>query len=302
MGPDLDTLATTLYVTVDDLLIRYPQLAPQRPAVGIVPRLSDAELVTLAVIQVLLRFDNEARFLRYAHTHLRPWFPYLPKRAGYNKRLRRSVGLIQHVISWLARDSPSWHDELWLVDSTPVECGRSRQTAQRSDLGGWAEYGYCASHSRYFWGLRLHMVATPSGLPIAFALAPAKADEREVCSTMLAHAQITPRRQTIMADKGYRSATFEEDLNQAGISLIRPATKAEKPRPGKQFLKAFRQTIESIYDTLKDQLGLERHGGRTRAGVTTRVLQRILALTAVIWHNQTTNRPGPARSLIPYDH
>ena len=302
MGPDLDTLATTLYVTVDDLLINHPHWAPERPAVGIVPKLSDAELVTLAVIQVLLRFDTEARFLRYAHAHLKPWFPYLPTRSGCNKRLRRSGGLIQHVIGWLARDSPSWWDDVWLVDSTPIECGRSRTTQQRSDLGGWAEYGYCASHSRYFWGLRLHLVATPSGLPITFALAGAKADERDICSAMLAHAQIARQGQTIMADKGYRSADFEEDLKAAGISLIRPATKTEAPRPGKPFLKKLRQTIESIYDTLKDQLGLERHGGRTPAGVAVRVLQRILALTAVIWHNQTTQQPGPARSLIAYDH
>ena len=302
MGPDLDTLATTVYVTVDDLLILYPHWAPQRPAVGIAPRLSDAELVTLAVIQVLLRYDSEARFLRYAHAHLGPWFPYLPTRSAYNKRLRRSARLIQHVIAWLARDSPSWWDDLWLVDSTPVECGRSRQTQQRSDLGGWAEYGYCASHSRYFWGLRLHLIATPSGLPITFALAPAKTDERDICSAMLSHAQIARQGQTIMADKGYRSADFEKQLKAAGISLIRPATKTEPPRPGKQFLKALRQTIESIYDTLKDQLGLERHGGRTRTGVWVRILQRILALTAVIWHNQTTQRPGPARSLIAYDH
>ena len=302
MGPDLDTLATTLYVTVDDLLIQHPEWAPQRPAVGIAPRLSDAELVTLAVIGVLLRFDTEARFLRYAHAHLGPWFPYLPARAGYNKRLRRSAGLLQHVIRWLARDSPSWWDDVWLVDSTPVECGRSRQTAQRSDLGGWAEYGYCASHSRYFWGLRLHLVATPSGLPITFALAGAKADERDICSAMLSHAQIARQGQTLMADKGYKSGPFEEDLKTAGISLIRPATKTETPPAGKQLLKAFRQTIESVYDTLKDQLGLQRHGGRTRTGVWVRVLQRILALTAVIWHNQTTQRPGPARSLIAYDH
>ena len=206
------------------------------------------------------------------------------------------------MIGWLARDSPSWWDDLWLVDSTPVECGRSRQTQQRSDLGGWAEYGYYASHSRYFWGLRLHLVATPSGLPITFALAGAKADERDICSAMLAHGGIARQGQTIMADKGYRSAGFEEDLKAAGISLIRPATKTEAPRAGKPFLKKLRQTIESIYDTLKDQLGLERHGGRTRAGVCVRVLQRILALTTVIWHNQTTNRPGPARSLIAYDH
>ena len=70
-------------------------------------------------------------------------------------------------------------DDVWVVDSTPVECGRSRETAKRSELAGWAEYGYCASHSRYFWGLRLHLVCTLHGLPVAFALTGAKADERD---------------------------------------------------------------------------------------------------------------------------
>ena len=92
MGPDLDSLVTRLYVTVDDLLIRNPHRAPRRPAVGISPQVSAAEMVTLAVIQVLLRFDTEAR-------------------------------LPAHVIGWPARNSLSWDDELWPVDSTPVECG-----------------------------------------------------------------------------------------------------------------------------------------------------------------------------------
>ena len=300
MGPDLDSVVTRLYVTIDDLLIRYPHWAPRRPAVGIAPRLSDAELVTLAVIQVLLRYNTEARFIRYARAHLRPWFPYLPNRAGYNKRIRRSAELLQHVIGWLARHSPSWDDKLWLVDSTPVECGRSRQTVQRSTWPDGPNCGFCASHSRFFWGLRLHLIATPKGLPIGFALAGAKADERDTALGILDHGGLARDGQVLMADKGYRSATFEKQLNEAGLALIRPATKSEPPREGRRFLKPFRQTIESVYNTLKDQLGLERHRGRTPLGVATRVLQRILALTAVVWHNETTNRPGPARSLIAY--
>lgn len=302
LGPDLDTLVTTLYVTIDDLLVRFPDWAPRRPVVGIAPQLSDAELVCLAVIQPLLGFDSEARFIRFARAHLRPWFPYLPNRAGYNKRLRRSVGLLQEVTAWLGRNSPSWFDDLWLMDSTPIECGRSRETVKRSELGGWAEYGYSASHSRYFWGLRLHMVATPAGLPIAWALTGAKTDERKIAAQMLTHDGIARKGQTIIADKGYKSAHFEKTLQTSGIALIRPATKTEQPRPDKPYLRTFRQTIESIFDTLKNQLGLERHGGRTPTGVTARILQRILALTAVIWHNQTTNQPGPARSLTAYDH
>lgn len=302
MNADLDTLATTLYVTVDDLLIECPQWAPQRPAVGITPKISDAEIVTLAVIQALIGFSSEAQFIRYARTHLRPWFPYLPHRAGYNKRLRNCTQLMQHVMAHLARQCPSWFDEVWLADSTPVECGRSRETAKRSDLAGWASYGYCASHSRYFWGLRLHLITTPSGLPVAFALAGAKEDERAVALDMIAIGDLARPGQIIIADKGYRSVEFETGLGDYGITLIRPATKTEPPRPGQQFLRPFRQIIESVNQTLKAQLGLEHHGGRKPPGVWARVLQRLLALTTAIWHNETTNQPGPARSLTAYDH
>ena len=302
MNPDLDTLATRLYVTIDDLLIDHPEWAPERPAVGIAPRLTDAELITLAVIQALLGFTSEAQFIRYAHTHLTPWFRYLPDRPGYNKRLRRSGQLMQHLTGHLARTCPSWTDDLWLVDSTPVECGRSRETAKRSDLAGWATYGYCASHSRYFWGLRLHLITTPSGLPIAYALTGAKTDERDTALDMIAFGGLDTAGQTMIADKGYRSAAFETELNQAGMNLIRPNLKSEQTRPGARYLKAFRQTIESVNQTLKAQLDLERHGGRTKPGVCARVLQRILALTTAIWHNETANHDGPARSLTAYDH
>ena len=142
----------------------------------------------------------------------------------------------------------------------------------------------------------------PSGLPITFALTPATTNEQDTCQKMIAHARLTRPGQTIIADKGYRSTEFEEQLAQADITLIRPATRTEPPRSGQPFLKPLRQIIESIIHTLKDQLDLQRHGGRTPAGVAARVLQRILALTTVIWHNQTTQQPGPARSLIAYDH
>ena len=303
MNADLDTLATALYVTIDDALVDHPEWAPERPATGIAPKLTDAELVTLAVIQSFLGFTSEARFLRYARTHLRPWFPYLPQRSGYNRRLRNSVVLMQHLMAMFRRDCPTFHDDLWLVDSTPVECGRSRETAKRSDLAGWATYGYCASHSRFFWGLRLHLICTTSGLPIAAALTGAKDDERTTATAMLDTDPALHRPgQTLMADKGYRSAVFEAELNTQGITLIRPTIQRENPRSGKQFLKPFRQIIESVNQTLKAQLDLERHGGRKPEGVCARVLQRLLALTAAIWHNETTGQPGPARSLTPYDH
>ncbi|MFT3860349.1 IS982 family transposase [Micropruina sp.] len=306
MDTDLDTLAIALYVTADDLLKAHPEQVPQRPEVGFVERISDAELIVLAVMQAFLGYTSEARWLRYAHRHLRPMFPYLPRQSGYNKRLRKLNGTMAWLAAELARHVPVASDDVWVVDSTPVECGRSRETAKRSDLAGWAEYGYCASHSRYFWGLRLHLVCTLHGLPLAWALTGAKANERDVVkhlldSTAALQDRPTRRRQIIIADKGYSGREFETGLTEVGIDLLRPARKGEKPRPGQRFFKPLRQIIESVNDTLKGQLDLEAHGGRTPAGVAARVAQRILALTTAIWHNHQANSLA-RRNLVAYDH
>ena len=304
MTNDLDTLATALYVKTDDLLKASPYLARWRPAVGIAPKLTDAELVTLAVLQALLGFTSESRWLQHARAHLGHLFGYLPLQPGYNKRLRASAALITAVIRVLAADTSLWTDDVWVVDSTPVECGRSRETARRSDLAGWAQYGYCASHSRYFWGLRLHLVATLGGLPIAFALAGAKADERQVLLSIFgADPGLVASRpgQMLIGDKNYYGHGFESILAGAGLTLLRPARKGEPDRPGARFFKPLRQVIESVNQTLKAQLDLERHGGRTPAGVIIRVLQRILALTAAIWLNDKT-AAQTHRSLTAYDH
>jgi hypothetical protein len=110
------------------------------------------------------------------------------------------------LISVLARDTILWADDVWVVDSTPAECARSRETVHRPALAGWAEYGYCASHSRYFWGLRLHPVCTLHGLPVGFAVCGAQADEREVLLGILAaDPAVTdrPGGQTMIADRQY---------------------------------------------------------------------------------------------------
>jgi hypothetical protein len=300
---DLDTLATELYVRFDDWLKMSPDKAPARPAVGIAPRISDAELLTLSVMQALLGYTSEARWLRFAHERVRGLFPYLPQQPGYNRRLRALAGTMNWLIGVLGRDTSVWSDDVWVVDSTPVECARSRETVKRSELAGWAEYGYCASHSRFFWGLRLHLLCTVHGLPVGFALTGAKADERSALLDILhADPTLTSRgRQLLIGDKNYFGAEFEAALPEAGIELLRPARKGETERPGGRFFKPLRQVIESINATFKGQLDLERHGGRTKPGVIARVWQRILALTAAIWFNDRTGQPV-LRSLTAYDH
>jgi hypothetical protein len=94
---------------------------------------------------------------------------------------------------------------------------------------------------------------------------------------------------------------LEHLLAEEGVRLLRPARKGEPQRPGARLFRPLRQLIESVNDTFKGQLDLERHGGRTPGGVWVRVLQRILALTAAIWHNHNAGQPT-LRSLVASDH
>jgi len=175
---------------------------------------------------------------------------------------------------------------------------------KRSDAAGWAQYGYCASHSRYFWGLRLPLGCTLTGLPVKFALAGAKADERETLLGMLEAARdVTAAHpgQVIIGDKNYFGRAFEADLTERELVLLRPVRQGEAGRAGQNLFKPLRQVIESVNWTFKGQLDLERHGGRTPEGIIARVLARVLALTAAIWHNDRTGQPV-MRSLTAYDH
>jgi hypothetical protein len=297
---NLDALLTALYVDLDDRVL--PALGYSRDhRPGRKPVLSDAELLCVAVAQQLLGFASERRWIRYARRHLSGMFPHLPGQSGYGKRLRACGPLLAAVITELARDTASWHDLLRLVDSTPLPCAASRETVKRSDLAGAAGYGYCASHSRFFWGFRLYLIAAADGMPIIWGLAHPKLGEREVTQALLQRDHHLIRAgQIILGDKGFAGADFEAFIrDDLGAHLIRPDRKDEPPRFGK--LARHRQWIEAIFDTLKGQLTLEHHGGRTLAGVYARVAARLLALAAAIWHNWRVDAPVK-RSLIAYDH
>ena len=121
-----------------------------------------------------------------------------------------------------AGQSPGSCDDLLLIDSTPVECGRSRETAKRSALAEVAGYGYCAAHSRWFWGMRLHALCAPDGTPRALELAHPSRDEREVALVLL---ERTKREAVacLVCDKGYAGRDFADDAAQLRVLVVRPA-------------------------------------------------------------------------------
>ena len=257
--------------------------------------LTDAEVVTLAVAQAIMGITSDARFVKVARKQLAHLFPQLPNRTGYLKRRERLGDAIEALTVVFASDSPGFHDDLVLVDSTPVECARSIETTRRSQLADAADYGYCASHSRYFWGFRLHGLFALDGTPRALMLTSPKTPERDVCLTLLQRCQ-RDGHLFVVGDKGYAGREFEQSAADLDATIVRPRRKDE---PGDSpHLAPIRQRIESIFQTCKDLLTLERHGARTLNGLATRIRMRFLALTAAISLNHRLGRPP--RALIDY--
>jgi hypothetical protein len=302
MIADLDTLLIALYVELTDRII--PGRGFTRSGPGGRPEVTDAELVCIAVAQVLLRFDDERHWLRAAPKLAGHLFPRLLCQSEYNTRLKAAAPLMEAALRWLADATPATAELVRLMDATPVSCGQSVVTARRSDLYGYAGYGYCPSHSRWYWGAKLLLMCTCEGTVTGFGLAnPKLYGERDQARQMLTdHPANRPAPGTaVITDKGLSGEDTEAFFASPdlGLTLIRPARKDEKAfRPFPNWL---RQRVEAIIWTLKNQLGLERHGGRVPTGLWARILQRLLALNAVIWHNWQIGAPVK-RSLIAYDH
>jgi hypothetical protein len=215
-----------------------------------------------------------------------------------------------------------------------VECARSRETVKRGGassladaLTDAADYGYCASHSRHFFGFRLHALFAPDGTPRALALTSPKIDEKLVCLKMVAYCERQPGQVLVLiGDKNFRGKQFETELAKLDATIMRPRRKDEigpqptttrqttpalrpasqiTPRPPRAdsprrepHLAPIRQRIESIFWTFKDILTLERHGARTLRNLRVRLCTRFAALAAAIMLNHELGRPS--RRLVDF--
>lgn len=295
----LDALLTALYVHLDDHVLPSRQ---QRRRRGPARLLTDAELVCVAVAQVLLGCDSERRWMRLAPSRIGHLFPRLPGQSEYNRHVRDLAPALLAAAQWLTRSLPSWWERLRLMDDTPVRCGASRATVERSNIGEMAGYGMDKSHHAFYWGAKLLLITTPEGAVCAFSLAhPKELDERLQAVHLLHVQRAAPGPCPIVCDKGFAGAGVEAAAAALGHLLIRPRRDDEPEPEVTVFPSWLRQRIEAIIWTLKNQLGLERHNARTTEGLWARVCQRICALNAAIWHNWLIDAPVK-RSLIAYDH
>jgi hypothetical protein len=285
MTASLDTLVVAAYVFADSFAI---------PRSGPVGKITDAELIALAVAQAVIGVPSDRQFLGLVGKLLPGWFPHVPDQSQYNRRLRRLTPWIATVQLGVAELVAS--GQVRLVDGTLLSCANYAGCAQQSLFAGFAGYGYCPSKSQWCWGMRLVLMSDRNGVPVGYDLTPANEREYEATYRL---AQAHPGA-TLFADKGLWGADYQRALELIDIHLVTPDKHRLGERPPSEVEKArVRLVIESVFSNLKRQMRLENHLAKTLPGLAQRVAQRLLALTLGILINSSLGRP--LRSLAAYD-
>lgn len=285
MTASLETLVVAAYVFAHSLSI--PRPGPEG-------KITDAELIALAVAQAATGECSDRKFLGMIGYRLRGWFPHLPDQSQYNRRLRRLTSQIAQV--QLASAELIATGRARLVDGTLISVANYAGCAARSEFAGHGAYGYCASKSEWVWGMRLVLVTDEKGVPVGYDLEPANEREYEPTFRLAgAHPDTV-----LFADKGLWGREFASMLELVGVEIVTPKRHKLGERPPEEVAKAgIRLVIESVFANLKEQMGLRRHLAKTLAGLAQRVAQRLLALTLGMFINAQIGRP--LRSLVAFD-
>lgn len=190
------------------------------------------------------------------------WFPQLPGQSQFNRRLRRltpQMTTVQMMLAGLVAEG-----RVRLVDGTLISCANYPGCAKRSHFAGDAAYGYCASKSQFLWGMRLVLICDPKGVPTGYDLVGPKTGEERECALRLAAGQAGA---VLFADGGFWGREYRSSMELLDVELVTPDKHRLGERPSSEVAKArIRLVIESVFSTLKRQMGLEAHLAKTRGG------------------------------------
>lgn len=286
MCASLETLVIAAYVFADSLRIPRP---------GPAGKITDAELVALAVAQAITGTCSDRQFLGIVGRLLPGYFPVLPDQSQYNRRLRRltaQITRVQLMVAALIAEDP-----IRLVDGTLIACANYPGCASHSHFAGDASYGYCPSKSEFVWGMRLVVICDIKGVPVGYDLVGPKTGQERDSALHLAAAHAGA---ILFADGGFWGRELDASMDLIDVTLITPDKHRLGQRPASETAKArIRLVIESLFSNLKRQMRLQDHLAKTTPGLVQRIAQRLLALTIAMFLNTLNGRPP--RALAAYD-
>jgi hypothetical protein len=276
----LEEAVTVLFCLTDDA---YAAINPRAKSYESIKRLSDSEVLALALLQQLRGVESERSFLRDAERFFSHLFPGVSglHPSSFHRRLRKLGRFLESlrraVLPELVGDP-----ETLIVDSTLLAALHPRQVAQSAGFEGaaWARWGSFA-----VYGVKLHLLCATNRVPVSsYELTAANVADVLLVRELLAGAGVdeggVARR--LLGDLAYRSGELAEELAEAGVLL---ATEKAERRP------AIRQQVEVCFAALKSIFGMDGTLAKTITGLATRIAAKVAAYTYGCYVNRLLGRP-----------
>ncbi len=293
---NLEDLLSVSFIIIDDLHEQhFPNATAHRP--GPNSKLADSEVIAIAWVGEMVGIDSERAWYSFVKKEFSHLFPHLPQRSRFNRRRRNLWAVSGKLREAINQELPL--SDILIADSLPIPiCDFKRAHFSTSPLkcedasGTQAVYGCCQTKGLgTFLGFRLHLLISYEGVPLAFAVANADIDEREVLWVMSGQGDY----HLIIGDKGYVSAPLSEMLLELdGIHLLAVKRENQKQQYTPQLkrnINRVRKRIETTINQLEDQFQLCRVRARNHWGMLTRIIDKLAAFSLGALLNHSLGRP-----------
>jgi hypothetical protein len=271
----IETILTIIYVRVDDWyeLKGKGYLAGK---VGKKPTFKDSEVMTLVLAADFIPYPGERQYVGYLRANYRHLFPDLVDQSQFNRRARSLHRLIEHLRrDWLLELGVE-SERQFLMDTKPIPVVGYKRSKKHSAFQGSADYGVCASRHLHYFGYKLVMIPTLTGIPVLFDLVPASTEERQAAERVLPYLANAE----IFGDKGFLGVEWQAQIHeQTGNYVITPRRKNQKiqyPDGVERLLNRVRERIEGVFHEIQNTgRNIERLLAKTVVGLTTRVIAKV---------------------------
>ena len=244
---------------------------------GFMPKLSDAEVITMEIVGEFMGKDHDKGIWRYFHNHWHGWFPNLGSRANFAKQSANLWALKRRIQDHIAWQIGAMEDSIHLVDGFPMPvCKYARASGSRC-FKGEAGFSYCAAKDEKYYGFEGHVLVSFEGIICGYALTAANVDERDVLPEMAAGLH-----GLLIGDKGYIRPGLKQELGQQGIDLQTPLRKNMPDLRPKAFvsqLMSSRRLVETVIGQLTERFHIEKVRARDTWHLANRFIRKLLAHT-----------------------
>jgi hypothetical protein len=256
------------------------------------PKMSDIEIIALSITSEAISIDSENRLFAILKAEYKTDFQNLIDRSNYNRRRKRLCFMIEKLSKNIA-EKISGGEDYFIVDSIPIPVCKivreKRSKICRESFETSPGKGFSAVSQSYIFGYKLHLVTTINGIYHSMDFTKAGVHDIHYLNDVK---NSTLNNCTLIGDKGYLSSQMQIDLfHECQIKLVTPMRKNQKEKtPWQPVFRKNRKRIETLFSQLCDQFHLKTNYAKSFAGLSTRIISKIAAVTCLQYLNVLNNK------------